>query len=261
MAAPAIAALPDRRLLAELYAADGQQMDNLCGCFWGSLALRASGVDADDVAVALEAGAILPGGDPQTHVAPGAVPRNDYRAELPLAEVPETAGTAAPPLAAAIERLSGGALAAIEVAGPWSAATVCALHDLAAGAMLIANVRTGCFWGSRPDPGVVLAHLAGGDADGPPPDWDVGHFVELATLVRGPVGALVVVRDTYRELGVRGHHVQPPERVAAALRRDDGSQGGVIVVCPSADSERLREELRGQGFELQGWDNGTPYGA
>jgi Family of unknown function (DUF6885) len=260
VAAPTLAALPDRRLLAELYAGDGQQMDNLCGCFWASLALRASGVDADDVAVALEAGSILPGGDPWTHVAPGATPKHDYRADLPLAAVPETAGTAAPPLAAAVERLSGGALAAIEVAGPWSAATVCALHDLAAGAMLIANVRTGCFWGSRPDPGVVLAHLTGGDAEGPPPDWDVGHFVELAALVRGPVGALVVVRDTYRELGERGHHLQPPARVAAALRRDDGAEGGVIVVCTASEAERLRSALRDQGFELRGWDNGTPYG-
>ena len=234
-------------------------MDNLCGCFWASLALRAAGIDADQEAVALAAGAILPGGDPQTHVAPGATPRCDYRVELPLAADPATAGTAAPPLAAAIERLSGGALAAIEVAGPWTAEHVCALLDIAAAdALLIANVRTGCFWGSRPDPAVVLSHLAGGSPEPPPADWDVGHFVELAALVRGSDGALVVVRDTYRELGVNGHHLQPPERVAAALRRDDGSEGGVLVVCAAAAADGLRGTLRDEGFELRGWDNGTP---
>jgi hypothetical protein len=86
----------------------------------------------------------------------------------------------------------------------------------------------------------------------------VGHFVELGALVRGPAGALVVVRDTYRELGVNGHHLQPPERVAAALRRDDGHEGGVIVVCAAAAAEALRAQLRDEGLDLRGWDNGTP---
>ncbi len=155
VAAHALSTVPDRRAFAAAYAAEGQQMDNLCGCFWASLALRAAGIDADQEAVALAAGSILPGGDPQTHVAPGATPRCDYRVELPLADVPATAGTAAPPLAAAIEHLSDGRLAAIEVAGPWTADHVCTLLDTAAGSVLIANVRTGPFWGSRPDPAVV----------------------------------------------------------------------------------------------------------
>jgi hypothetical protein len=259
VAAPAVTAIPDRRRLARLHAAERQQMDNLCGCFWASLALRAAGIDADQEAVALEAGAILPGGDPQTHVAPGATPRNDYRVDLPMAADPETAGTAAPELAAAIRSLSGGALAAIEVARPWSGATVAALLDVAGpAAVLIANLRTGPLWGSRPAPAVVLDHLAGADPEPPPADWDVGHFVELASLVRGPGGALVIVRDTYQELGLAGHHVQPPERVAAALRRDDGREGGVIAVCASEAAGDLRDRIRAAGLELGGWDNGTP---
>ncbi|HEY8859018.1 MAG TPA: hypothetical protein VIM27_06155, partial [Gaiellales bacterium] len=140
--------------LADLYAEEAQQMDNLCGCFWGSLALRAAGFDADQEAVAVAARSILPGGDPLTHIFPGSTPRNDYRVEIPLASVPETAGTAAPPLAEAIELLSGSALVAIPVAGPWTSEHVCALMDAAAAApaTLIGNVRTGAFWGARPDP-------------------------------------------------------------------------------------------------------------
>jgi hypothetical protein len=245
--------------MARLHAAERQQMDNLCGCFWGSLALRAAGFDADQEAVALEAGAILPGGDPQTHVAPGATPRNDYRVELPMAADPETAGTAAPELAAAIRRISAGALDAVEVRGPWSGETVTGLIEVAGpAAVLIANLRTGPLWGSRPDPAVVLDHLSGVDPDPPAADWDVGHFVELATLVRGPAAALVVVRDTYQELGLAGYHVQPPDRVAAALRRDDGRQGGVLAVCATAAADDLRGRLGGAGLELGGWDNGTP---
>jgi hypothetical protein len=246
--------------LAHLYAAEAQQMDNLCGCFWASLALRAAGFDADQEAVAVAARSILPGGDPLTHIFPGSTPRNDYRVELPLAAVPETAGTAAPPLAEAIDLLSGSTLAAIPVAGPWTAEGVCGLMDAAAAApaTLIANVRTGLFWGARPDPAVVVDHLMGGSPDPPPADWDVGHFVNLATLVRGPGGALVVVRDTYQELGLHGHHLQPPDRVAAALRRDDGSEGGVLAVCAAAVAPGLRDRLQAAGFELHHWDNGTP---
>ena len=156
--------------LADLYAAERQQKDNLCGCFWGSLALRAAGVEVDQDEVAAAAGAILPGGDPQTHVAPGATPRNDYRVELPVDPTPGVGGTSAPGVARAIERLSKGGLAAIPVAGPWTAETVAALMDAAAGATLVANVRTGLFWGSRPDPATVLAHLRGEAVDPPPAD-------------------------------------------------------------------------------------------
>jgi hypothetical protein len=247
-----------REGLAELYAAERQQKDNLCGCFWGSLVLRAAGVDADQDDVAAAAGAILPGGDPRTHVAPGATPRNDYRVELKVDPTPGVGGTSASAVARAIERLSGGRLAAIPAAGPWTGETVTALMDAAADATLIANVRTGCFWGSRPDPAAVLAHLRGDAVEPPPADWDVGHFVNFAALVRGPAAELVVVRDTYQELGLAGHHLQPPDRVAAALRRDDGHEGGVLAVTGSAGAAALRARLEGAGFELRHWHNGTP---
>src|SRR5436189_14826 len=147
--------------------------------------------------------------------------------------------------AARQERLSKGGLAAIPVAGPWTGETVTALMDAAAGATLVANVRTGLFWGSRPDPATVLAHLRGEAVDPPPADWDVGHFVNFAALVRGPADDLVVVRDTYQELGLAGHHLQPPDRVAAALRRDDGHEGGVLAVIGSGRAAALRERLEG----------------
>jgi hypothetical protein len=244
--------------LAQLHAAERQQKDNLCGCFWASLMLRAAGVQADQDAVAAAAGAILPGGDPATHVAPGATPWNDYRVELRVDSTPGVAGTAAPAIARAIERLSAASLAVLPVAGPWTAESVRTLMDVAADATLVANVRTGLFWGSRPGPAAVLAHLRGEPVDPPPADWDVGHFVNLAALVRGPAADLVVVRDTYQELGLAGHHLQPPDRVAAALRRDDGHEGGVLAVAASAAAAALRDRLERDGFELRHWHNGTP---
>lgn len=253
------------------FAAERQQKDNLCGCFWATIALRAAGIDVwrgepvDQDRVALEAGSLLPEGDPAEFVPPGETPRNDYRLELPLADVPDEGGTAEPPLAAAIESLSEGALAALPVAGPWSSATLVELVRTVADASpqttLLANLDTGRLWGSHPSPALLLAYLAGADVTGPGTDWSVGHFVNLAALVSSAERSLVLVRDTYPGLGWDGHHLQPAEALAGALERGDDKEGGVLCVAPAADSDRLRGRLESLGLELRHWDNGTPFTA
>jgi hypothetical protein len=246
--------------LTALHAEERQQKDNLCGCFWASLVLRAHGFDdADQDAVAALAGTLLPPESPDD-VPPGAAPRRDYRLPLPVVDDRGLSGTSASGVARAIEELSAGALAALPVAGPWSAEAVLELLAAAAAepdAALVANVRTGLFWGSRPPAGLVLDALAGRAVDPPPADWDVGHFVSLAATLRGPGGELVLVRDTYPSLGWDGHYVQPPDAVAAALRRGDGKEGGVLCVAPPDAAGRLRDRLEAR-FELRHWDNGTP---
>ena len=248
--------------LPDLYAEEAQQMDNLCGCFWGSLALRAAGFDADQEAVALAARSILPGGDPLTHIFPGSTPRNDYRVELPLAAVPETAGTAAPPLAEAIELLSGSALAAIPVAGPWTSETRLCADGCGRGRpgdpdRKRAHRRPS--GGRGPIPAVVVDHLMGGSPDPPPADWDVGHFVNLATLVRGPGGSIVVVRDTYQELGAAA--ATTCSRPTASLRRCAATTAARAASWPCAPRRSppaCANASRASGFELRHWDNGTP---
>jgi hypothetical protein len=256
--------------LAALHAADLPQKDNLCGCFWGSIALRAAGTDTfegepvDQDRVALEAGTVLPEGDPAAFVPPGEASRQDYRLELPTASDPADGGTAAPSLAAAMERLSEGGLSAVPVAGPWSSASVvelvAAVAEAAPEATLVANLRTGRLWGTRPDAGALLAHLAGDEPGGPEPEWDVGHFVNVAAVVTAGERALVVVRDSYRGLGWAGHHLQPGEAFAAALVRGDGREGGVLCIAPTARAAALRERLEAGGFDLRHWDNGSPAG-
>jgi hypothetical protein len=147
----------------------------------------------------------------------------------------------------------------VPVAGPWRADTVVALleHCLAAApdAVLIANVRTGPLWTTRPSPIALLAALAGETADVPACEWDEGHFLSLFALVRGTGGTLIGVRDTYRSLGWHGHHLQPPSAAAAALNRGDGREGGVLCVVPSVTAPALRAALG--GFALRMWDNGS----
>jgi hypothetical protein len=253
--------------LAADHDAELPQKDQLCGAFWTCLALRAHGVrerdgePVDQDLVAREAGTTLAEGDPLEWVPPGERSRADYRLELPFAADPDTGGTAAPALRGAVERISGGALAAVPVAGPWTPASVVALMErvlaLAPGAVLVANLRTGPLWATRPSPALLFAVLAGEDVDGPPCEWDEGHFVSLALLVRGAGGALVGIRDTYRSLGWNALHLQPPAAVAAALARGDGREGGVLCVCRADEAGALRAGLEADGFELRDWDNGS----
>ncbi|MEP6812685.1 MAG: hypothetical protein ABI990_06835 [Actinomycetota bacterium] len=254
-------------VLASLYAAELPQKDQLCGAFWGSLALRAfgfleaSGESVDQDAVAREAGTALAGGDPAQWVPPGASPRGDHRLAFPAAS-DEASGSASTGVSRAIDVLSGGALRAVPVAGHWDAARVVVLlrelEGLGEAVVPIANVRTASFWGSHADPGLLLDVLAGrAVTEPPPPDWDVGHFVGLALLVEGPGGALVGVRDTYEALGAGGYHLQPADALAGALRRGDGKEGGVLCVVAAAEANRLEARLHELGFEVRAWDNGS----
>jgi hypothetical protein len=189
----------------------------------------------------------------------------------------EQSGTAADQLADAIEAAAGGALRCVPVRGAWTAARVAGLvgrvqaagggSAAAAGAgaaspagaapRLLANLRTGQLWGTRPPAAALLAHLEGAAVEPPPAEWDVGHFCELAALLRGPGGSLVVVRDSYPSLGWDAHHLQPPDALSRALLRGDGREGGVLVVAPSGASDHIEAVVRDLGLDVGTWDNGT----
>ena len=127
------------------------------------------------------------------------------------------------------------------------------------GARLIANLRTGRLWGSRPPPSCC----SGGSnaarcrtAEAPAADWDVGHFVELerwceAERVRSSSSGT----PTRRSAGTAVTS-QPPEVLAQALMRGDGRRGGVLVRrragagAGAPRSSRLRS-----GWILAIWNN------
>jgi hypothetical protein len=242
-----------------------QQKDNLCGPFWAARVLRDFGViewdgeTIDEDLIALRAGTVLPHpAEGSSSVPEGAESLTNYRFVLPTGP-PADSGTDAGALLEAIEEASGGAVRCLPVRGEWTGEQVWRLVEAAPelGARLVANVRTGRFWGSRPRPEALLRELDGAVAEGEPPEWDVGHFCELAALIRGRSGALVVVRDSYPSLGLNAHHLQPPRVVAAALERGDGREGGVLAVVPAERAETLRALVAEIGLEIGIWNNGT----
>jgi hypothetical protein len=276
--------LPGARALLEHHARELPQRDELCGAFCGALALRAAGVDEhdgaplDQDAVALAAGSVV-AETPDTASLPlGEQGRRDYRVSLSLTDDSVLAGTTAPGLVRAIEQLAGNQLAAIPYAGPWTAAALDGLFELAGGlahpVTLVANHATAHLWGTHPRVDQLLAYLLDGELYGPPPDWRVGHFACIVGRVRGPAGILYVLADTYPALGSDGLHLQPRERLASALeRRGDPADerppapaangvrpprgGGIIAVVATGDASALRAGAQALGLSERAWDNGT----
>lgn len=262
-----LALLPGARSLLRAHARELPQRDDLCGAFCGALALRAAGIDrhgeepVDQDAVALRAGSVVsrarePGILP--HGEPG---RRDYRLSLPTIDDADASGTTAAGLVTAVHELAGERLAAIPFSGPWTPTTLARLFELAVArerpVTLIANLATRHLWGGRVSVGQLLDHLLDGVDAGPEPDWDVGHFACIVGRVQGPRGSLYAIADTYPSLGRDGVHMQPAERLAAAIERRDMPAGGVIAVAFDEDAEAVRTNARAAGLVEGLWDNGT----
>jgi hypothetical protein len=261
--------LPGTRALLALHAREAPQRDDLCGAFCGALALGAAGVATapggdepiDQDTVALAAGSVV-----GMHTDPAILPlhepgRRDYRLALPLVKDSSVSGTTAAGLAAAVETLSGSRLAAIPFSGPWTPDTLDGLFDLVMAlerpVTLLANLATHHLWGSHPRADRLLAYLLDGDLSGPAPDWEVGHFVCVVGRMTGPGGSLYGVADTYPALGAGGVHLQPRERLAAAIDRRDMPAGGVLVVVHVEDTQAVRSGAVAVGLVEGIWDNGT----
>ncbi len=264
--------LPGAARLLELRSGELPQKDELCGPFGAVLALRAAGVrrppgggPLDQDVVALAAGTVLSPPPRTGSLPPGQRGRDDYRLTLPEAADPTSAGTSAVGVARAIERLSAGTLAVVPASGQWDPARLRELLGCLAGKLggdpvtVLANLATGELAEHRTYPAELARYLETGD-DQPLPasHWQAGHFVALAGLLDGPAGCLVLVADSYPLLGWDGLHLQPVERLAAALRREGLPPGGLLLVVPAARRDVTQALVSAAGLRPKLWDNGSP---
>ena len=248
--------MPHAAELARLHAEELPQKDELCGAFQTLLTLRLAGIGPsgdeplDQDTVGRAAGSFLAPAGHDEELPPGETGRQDYRLAHPRVAA-EVAGTSAGGLVRAVAELSSGRRVALGLKGPWSVETVEHLLELATAekdAALVLNVGTGFFWGSRPSIAELLAYLETGDAAaGPAPDWAVGHFVGCLGVVRRHTRPLVIITDTYATLGLRGVHLQPIERVAAALGRGGMTPGGALLMLPGDRRDAVSSSLTRAG--------------
>ena len=85
----------------------------------------------------------------------------------------------------------------------------------------------------------------------------MGHFACVFGRLAGPRGCLYGLADTYPSLGMHGVHLQPRERLAAAIARRDMPAGGVLAIVPSRDAAAVRAGAATLGLREGMWDNGT----
>jgi hypothetical protein len=248
------------------------QRDNLCGCFWAWVALRAfDGSNLpDEEDVALAAGCVVPIGrtDPTVSLpwkGDGVTASWPYRLPLPTSADDKMIGASAFGLVRAVDVLSDGRLVALPYrADRWTASLVQELISRLIGLgslpiLAVANVATEHFIGSKLSAENIVDHLVTGRAlPEVEPDWRVGHFCSLAGVLRGSAAELVVIRDTYRAMGWRGHHVQTYASLGSALDRDGTGAGGVLLITTLADADAVRVAVDKLPLLDELWDNGSP---
>ena len=124
---------------------------------------------------------------------------------------------------------------------------------------LIANLATHHLWGSRASLAQLLAYLLDGEQAGPAPDWDVGHFACVVGAGAADRAARCTRSPTpTRRSATAGVHLQPRERLAAALERRDMPAGGMLVGRARARTRAaLRAGAAALGLREGLWDNGT----
>lgn len=267
----AVTLLPGAAKVGAVHRQAGPQPDNLCGPYWVAVLLRSFGRGSPKPEQAAQAaGTTLPaGGDPASWVPAGEPNRGGDSGAIRRTADPGASGTSVAGMLAAAEELSGGSFRFLPIRGhggrPLDGPAITGLVELLEGrprweAAPVLNVRTGALWGTHLPTADAFAYLAGADVEAPDPEWDVGHFLNVAGLLRGPERTMVLVRDSYPSFGSRGEHLQPLEAVAAALRRDDGRDGGCLLFLPAEHVSEAELELKRLGFDIGTWDNGTPYG-
>lgn len=88
--------------------------------------------------------------------------------------------------------------------------------------------------------------------------WGVGHFAGLGAFWRAADGRRwVLLLDTFRHRGFSRYEPQPAELLRRALVRDDGREGGLLLVLPREHLDAARAAIEVTGLDVRMWGNGS----
>lgn len=102
--------------------------------------------------------------------------------------------------------------------------------------------------------------LAGPDPDAaiPREAWGVGHFVGLGAFWRAADGRRwVLLLDTYKARGFNAYVPQPAEALRRAIVREDGREGGLLLVLPRAALDEVQAAVASLNLQVRMWGNGS----
>jgi hypothetical protein len=104
------------------------------------------------------------------------------------------------------------------------------------------------------------AGLTGPDPDAaiPREAWGVGHFVGVGAFWRpADDRRWVLLLDTYKARGFDGYVPQPAEALRRATVREDGREGGLLLVLPRTVLDEAHAAVAALGLEVRMWGNGS----
>jgi len=108
------------------------------------------------------------------------------------------------------------------------------------------------------DPAYSVEGLRGAAVESLPRDrWEVGHFAGIGAFWRDGERRWVLLLDTYKARGFRGYEPQPAELLRRGLVREDGREGGLLLVIPREHLGEARAAVEVLGLEIRMWGNGS----
>jgi hypothetical protein len=198
-------------------------------------------------------------------------PDTFYRWELRSSADPAVAGTSPTGTARAIAIASGGAIATLPVPARDAERDVLLTEARWDGLLELLEARL-ADWRIHPianyetdrllapcDPAYTATMLTGPDPLALPREhWEVGHFVGIGAFWRAGDGRRwVLLLDTYKARGFQGYEPQPASLLRDGLVREDGRDGGLLLVVPREHLDALRNAIEALGLEVRMWGNGS----